>query len=108
MLRSPRNIAGYGLSDGEVVERLWAYLRRFASMTKEMRPSHRIDVLSDAIKHYARCASCNIGMLLNFLCIYVHTIKLGNLLCKRMRHAKQYFEVAKGDLEILKQSSPGT
>ena len=60
--RNPRNIAGYGLSDGEVVERLWAYLRRFASMTKEMRPSHRIDVLSDAIKHYARWASLNIGM----------------------------------------------
>ena len=60
--RSPRNIAGYGLSDGEVVEWLWAYLRRFASMTKEMRPSHRIDVLSDAIKHYARWASLNIDM----------------------------------------------
>ena len=38
----------------------------------------------------------------------VCTIKLGNLLCKRMQHAKQYFEVAKGDLETLKQSSPGS
>ena len=49
-------------SPGEVVEWLWAYLRRFASMTKEMHPSHRIDVLSDAIKHYARWASLNIDM----------------------------------------------
>ena len=66
MLRNPRNITGYGLSDGEVVERLWAYLRRFASMTKEMGPSHRIDVLSDAIKHYARGATCNIGKLVHY------------------------------------------
>ena len=42
------------------MEWLWAYLRQFASMTKEMRPSHRIDVLSDAIKHYARWASYRI------------------------------------------------
>ena len=37
---NPRNILGYGLSDGEVVECLWSYLRRFAAMTKEMHPSH--------------------------------------------------------------------
>ena len=43
----------------------------------------------------------------SFLCIYIDTIKLRNLLCKRMQHAKQYFKVAKGDLETLKQSSPG-
>ena len=31
---------GIGLSDGEVMERLWSYLRRFGRMTKEMHPSH--------------------------------------------------------------------
>jgi len=55
------------------VEWLWAYLRRFASMTKEMRPSHRIDILSDALKHYARWASYNIGNFGALLCMYVHT-----------------------------------
>ena len=50
---SPRNLEGYGLTDGEVVERLWAYLRRFARMTKEMRPSHRIDILTDALLYYS-------------------------------------------------------
>ena len=49
---SPCNITGFGLSDGEGVEQLWANLRNFVSMTKEMRPSHRIDVLSDALRHY--------------------------------------------------------
>ncbi len=41
-----------GMSDGETMERLWSYLRRFARMTKEMRPAHRIDVLSSALIYY--------------------------------------------------------
>ena len=36
---------GIGLSDGEVKERLWSYLRQFGRMTKEMHPSHSTDVL---------------------------------------------------------------
>ena len=35
------------------MERLWSFLRRFSRMTKEMRPSHRIDVLSSALNYYA-------------------------------------------------------
>ncbi len=41
-----------GLSDGETMEQLWSYLRHFSRMTKEMRPSHRIDVLSSALIYY--------------------------------------------------------
>ena len=41
-----------GLSDGETMERLWSYLRRFSRMTKEMRPSHRVDVLTSALVYY--------------------------------------------------------
>ena len=44
---------GIGLSDGEVMERLWSYLRRFGKMTKEMQPSHRIDVLTHALLYYS-------------------------------------------------------
>ena len=62
---NPRNITGFGLNDGEGVERLWAYLRNFASMTKEIRPSHRVDVLSDALWHYRRKTMEKIGMCLN-------------------------------------------
>ncbi|CAI8020679.1 hypothetical protein GBAR_LOCUS12350 [Geodia barretti] len=62
---NPRSIPGFGLSDGEVLERLWSYLRRFSAMTKEMRPSHRIDVLTDALLHYARRTARNMSMLLN-------------------------------------------
>ena len=41
-----------GLSDGEVMERLWSYLRRFGRMTKEMRPAHRVDILVHALVYY--------------------------------------------------------
>ena len=43
MKYNPRNKKGFGLADGEVVERLWAYLRRYSRMSKEMRPSHHSD-----------------------------------------------------------------
>lgn len=53
VLFGPRRCVGIGLSDGETMERLWSYLRRFTKMTKEMRPSHRIDVLTSAFVYYA-------------------------------------------------------
>ena len=49
---SPLYCDGIGLSDGEVMERLWSYLRGFSRMTKEMCPSHHIDVLSHALLYY--------------------------------------------------------
>ena len=57
---------GFGLRDGEVVEHLWSYLRRFSAMTKEMRPAHRIDVLTHALLYYGRC---NIGTKLKQILI---------------------------------------
>ncbi|XP_035699509.1 uncharacterized protein LOC118432096 isoform X2 [Branchiostoma floridae] len=54
VLYSPRRLEGFGLTDGECVERLWSFLRRFSSITKEMTPSHRTDLLTDALLHYAR------------------------------------------------------
>ena len=47
---------------GEVLERLWSFLRRFG-MTKEMRPNHRIDVLSDALLFYGKKKTASIGKL---------------------------------------------
>ncbi len=34
------------------MERLWSILRRFSRMTKEMRASHRVDVLTSALLYY--------------------------------------------------------
>ena len=52
VMYSPLRCEGVGLSDGEVMERLWSYLRRFTRMIKEMRPSHRTDILSHALLFY--------------------------------------------------------
>jgi len=63
IVMSPLRCAGVGLSDGEVMERLWSFLRRFSRMTKEMRPSHRIDVLAHALLHYCYKTKQKLGRL---------------------------------------------
>jgi len=60
---NPRYKEGFGLTDGEVMERLWSFLRRFLRMTKEMHPAHRVDVLTDGLLHYCRFASLNLSIL---------------------------------------------
>nr|XP_029498283.1 uncharacterized protein LOC115114299 [Oncorhynchus nerka]XP_029498284.1 uncharacterized protein LOC115114299 [Oncorhynchus nerka] len=50
-------VEGAGLADREQMERLWSYLRCFGKVTKEMTPSHRIDLLlhfSTMGKRYTR------------------------------------------------------
>ena len=51
----------FGLTDGEGVERLWSFIRRFTAITKEMTPSHRIDLLTDGLIHYGRRKHAGIG-----------------------------------------------
>lgn len=46
------------------MERLWSFLRRFARVTKEMTPSHRVDLLTDALLHYGRRKSTDLEMQL--------------------------------------------
>lgn len=58
---SPRRVPGFGLTDGEVLERLWSFLRRFGKMTKEMRPNHRVDVLSETLLFYGKKKCASIG-----------------------------------------------
>ena len=62
MLYSPLRSNGVGLSDGEVMERLWSFLRRFSRMTKEMRPGHRVDVLTSALIYYGICTKEKLGI----------------------------------------------
>ncbi|XP_046855178.1 uncharacterized protein LOC124448226 [Xenia sp. Carnegie-2017] len=87
---SPRREEGFGLTDGEMLERLWAYIRKFSRMTKEIRPSQRVDVLSDALLHYGKKTKIN----------------LGNLLMARMKRAVDVKETAKLDIEKLCRCFP--
>lgn len=86
---SPRRLSGFGLTDGEVLERLWSFLRRFGRMTKEMRPNHRVDVLTDALLFYAR----------------KRTASLGNLLCDRMKRAVVTLKETDDELSKLLDTS---
>jgi len=59
---SGKRLEGFGLSDGEVMERLWSYLRPTSKITKEMTPSHRVDTLTDVLVHYAKKSISNLGV----------------------------------------------
>ena len=52
---------GFGLTDDEVMERMWSYLRGFASITKEMSPSRRVDALTYCLLHYGRQSKSKLG-----------------------------------------------
>ena len=62
------------------MECLWSYLRRFSRMTKEMRPSHRVDVLVNALLYYGRQKKDKLGTYvdqvmecyLNITCMPTH------------------------------------
>ena len=60
VLYSPQRCNGFDLSDGEVMERMWSYLRHYGQMTKEMRPSHRTDVLVHALLYYGYMTKCKL------------------------------------------------
>lgn len=62
IMYSTRRLPGFGLTDGEGMERLWSFLRRFSRVTKEMTPSHRLDLLTDALLYYGRRKSADLGL----------------------------------------------
>ena len=57
----PQHCAKIGLADGECLERLWSYLRKFGQMTKVMTPERRLLVLSEALAHYAQKSISGLG-----------------------------------------------
>ena len=63
---SPRRQNGYGLTDGEGIERLWSYLRGFSSQTKEMNAGRRTDILTDALLHYGNRQIQQFGKLIHY------------------------------------------
>ncbi|XP_023192885.1 uncharacterized protein LOC111609322 isoform X1 [Xiphophorus maculatus] len=64
IMYSTRRVPGFGLTDGECMERLWSFLRRFSRVTKEMTPSHRLDLLTDALLYYGRRKSADLDVQL--------------------------------------------
>ena len=64
-------MGNFGLCDGEGVERLWSFLRRFSTITKEMTPAHRESLLNEALSYYQQRKIDALGGVSLF---YVHHI----------------------------------
>jgi hypothetical protein len=74
-----------------MLERLWAYIRGFGKMTKEMRPSHRIDVLTDALLHYGKRTSDKIDTFKN-VCVG-HAYSFGPIISLTFDRCLEVFAV---------------
>ena len=74
-------------------------------MTKEMHPSHRINVLSDALVHYGQKSAKNLCMNLRLSVSLFHFI-LDKLLPKRLEHARKLKKDSAKELQQLLDSSP--
>lgn len=61
---NPRFIDGFGLTDGEWLERLWSFPSGFVKLTRRMTPEHRMLTLSLALDHFKKEKILNIGKIL--------------------------------------------
>lgn len=80
---------GVGRTDGEGIERLWAFLRGIAASTKEMGPGGRQDTLDDFCAFSNWRKHVGIGTCINIhqLTSNDNAIILGDLLQRRMLEA---------------------
>ncbi len=68
---SARVVEGMGLWDAESPERHWAYLGKFASLTKGMTDQNRTALLSQANRHVIRKAFGKLGGFHRTSIIYI-------------------------------------
>ncbi|XP_052063025.1 uncharacterized protein LOC127702761 [Mytilus californianus] len=64
ILYGPRRTENHGLTDGEGIERLWSYLGGFSSITKEMTPENRTDLLTDGLIYFGQKIRDKLGYTL--------------------------------------------
>lgn len=61
MEMNPYGTTGFGMFDGEGVERFWSYEGRENNITKNSIPEHREDRLTDTVLHFREKAIAKIG-----------------------------------------------
>ncbi|KAI9466407.1 hypothetical protein BDB00DRAFT_865905 [Zychaea mexicana] len=76
---------GFGLQDGEHLERLWSFLNGFVSMTRHMSSLNRRLTLTIALNFYAQQKNDNLGQYIRRR--YVRTIKLKENALEALRKA---------------------
>lgn len=109
---SPLYCEGIGLSDGEVMERMWSYLRRYTRMTKEMCPAHRIDILSHALLYYGRSTKQKLRKQFYVMKVMrvintVIVVILANLLVMRWNRASEMNSLTKNKFSSFNNSLKG-
>ena len=103
---SPRNLVGFGLLDGENIERLWSFLGRFSRMTKEMTPANRVDVLTDALCHYCTVRASKLGMKCfiphyQILELFIFCLVLEKACVERYSTAMKKYKSAKEEISSI-------
>ena len=94
------------------MERLWSYLRRFNRMTKEMRPSHRIDILAHALIYYGmkkkeKLSEYILYYLLHYDLKFIVVCVIGRMLVVRLNKAHHMKHAAQETFELLAASCEG-
>nr|XP_026696041.1 uncharacterized protein LOC108950923 isoform X3 [Ciona intestinalis] len=92
---NPRRKTGFGLTEGETVERLWSFLRNFNKVTKEMLPEHRTDLLTDGLIHYGKF-NVHEAMLHDFKKLVVEP-----KLTKEEEHAMKLWQLESQRLKLI-------
>ena len=73
-------------------------------MTKEMRPAHRVDVLTHALLHYKRCVTENIGTVLNFYTLIGYELYRRFTALQANRECQSNFVQSKGTYASFTES----
>ena len=80
-------------------------LRRLSRMTKEMRPAHRVDVLSHALLYYASLKTEKLGRLIVIVTSIYNIHKTANFLVDRWRKALDVQQTALENYQSLVESN---
>ena len=96
---------GFGLTDGENLERLWSYLGRFSKMTN---PAHRIDTLSDALCYYSdqKCNKMGKYSVMNTILVLFTVTITENSIVQRMKKAFAIKSTSEKELEKICATVP--
>ena len=88
-------------------------MRRLGKITKEMRPSHRIDVLTSGLIHYPSKACWKLGVHSFLYVLHVHSyyidqfFYIADSLPKRIQKAREVLQKSSSELKEISDLTKG-
>ena len=91
------------------MERMWSYLRRFSRMTKEMRPAHRVEILTHALLYYGHSTKRKLRKLYSEIFVYANrfVFHTASLLSNRWKRTIDMCQMTKEAFKSLCDSVSG-